>query len=381
MRLGRLISFDAYRRWLHRRVKRLRLYGVQPRQPRELGISFVYASGPTVPDPVSDSLRATQSTAEGFLDTEVGPASEVDIAATAQACYSHHGVWPISFSYPRNSGIETGLERSQLVASIIPGKTYTYRDENAYLDEYRSSYFGITHKKGGWDCFRHLEIVYSGAIPLMHDACRIPQFDMIHYPKRALAEIYADFLQAPRTPSERLQSTLQMHFNQHLTAQAMASYLLKVAGLGEVRRVLFVDENLANGVDYLSLLTLIGLYQLADVEVTAMIQVPYIWDDWSGRNHDLYGRGFGYTRVLPAEKRLNRGILSVNQVKRGLRAGRYDAVVFGSIMRNQRLYAHLREDLQPEQAILINGEDLPCDSRSRNILSSTGSPTFVRSIG
>lgn len=267
------------------------------------------------------------------------------------------------------------------MSSVVPGEPYSFTHADCYLDEYRSSYFGITHRKGGWDCFRHLEIMYAGALPLMPDAFMIPEFDMIHYPKQFFADVYASFRQSPGRPTEALREAMQDHFNNHLTTSAMAKYVLRRAGLASARRILFADANLTAGVDYLSLLTLIGLNQTPGMEVSTLVPVPYIWDDWGGHSDSLYGRGFGYTRVLSATQRTSVSHMSVRQARAKLKRGQFDAVVFGSIMRNRRLHGALRSALDPTTTILICGEDLPLDSRSLDALISTKSQVFVRAIG
>jgi len=223
--------------------------------------------------------------------------------------------------------------------------------------------------------------MYAGALPLMPDASMIPEFDMIHYPKQCFADLYESFRQSPGRPAEAVRAAVQNHFNNHLTTAAMASYVMETAGLASARRILFADANLAAGVDYLSVLTLIGLNQTPGMEVSTLVPVPYIWDDWRGHSDSLYGRGFGYTRVLRATRRTGISQMSVREARTKLKRGHFDAVVFGSIMRNRRLHGALRSALDPATTILICGEDLPLDSRSLDALISTKNQVFVRAIG
>jgi len=303
------------------------------------------------------------------------------ILKDSEHCHAEFGVWPISFSYPKASLASSSESRSRLVAQIVPGTSYSYTNEETYLGEYGSSYFGLTHKKGGWDCFRHLEILYSGAIPLMHDSIKIPKFSMIHYPKNAMAQTFVNFKKNPREPDQATRLSFKDHFNRHLTSEAMARYVLATSRIKRGSRVLFVDENLERSVDYLSLFTLIGLYQLSDVSVTSMFPTPYLWTDWRGDNANLYGRGFGYSRLLSPNLRQNHFPLSVRKIRQALQSDQYDAVVFGSIMRNLGVHAHLRPYLDPSRTIFINGEDLPVGPETLKGLTSTGSHVFVRSIG
>ena len=368
---------ERVRRWGFR----LRLFGFSIRTDQQLDIGFQYANGPAGPHPLSGELLSSTDRTD-FLDgVQLAKDGDSKVAHSAIDCHSANGVWPISFSYPSESSTDPQKERQNLVSGVIPGKPYSYADADSYLDEYRSSYFGITHRKGGWDCFRHLEIMYAGALPLMPDASMIPEFDMIHYPKQCFADLYESFRQSPGRPTEALRAAVQNHFNKHLTTTAMASYVMETAGLASARRILFADANLTAGVDYLSVLTLIGLNQIPGVEVSTLVPVPYIWDDWSGHSDSLYGRGFGYTRVLRATRRTGISQMSVRAARAQLKRRHFDAVVFGSIMRNRRLHGALRSALDPTTTILICGEDLPLDSRSLDALVSTKSQVFVRAIG
>ena len=190
-----------------------------------------------------------------------------------------------------------------------------------------------------------------------------------------------EFNLEPRLPNQQMRQSFTDHFNRHLTTEAMSSYLLRCSNLEDARRILFIDENLSSGPDYLSLFTLIGLYQNPNVEVTSIVPVPYIWKNWLGNPKTLYGRGFGYTRVLDPALRGQTKQPSFRSIKRRLESDQFDAVVFGSIMRNLRLHAHLRSKLDPSRTILINGEDLQVDSNTLDALTSTKSNIFVRALG
>ena len=79
--------------------------------------------------------------------------------------------------------LEKPQEKKLLVSEVKPTVPYSYSDSRKYLTQYETSCYALTFKKGGWDCFRHLEIMGSGCIPLMPDAGQIPKYTMTHYPK------------------------------------------------------------------------------------------------------------------------------------------------------------------------------------------------------
>lgn len=222
---------------------------------------------------------------------------EVSPLVLSNECFQAHGIRPISFSYPIVEAVPTTVPRSSL-APIIPGYPYSFDDHSAYMDTYRKSLMGITHRKAGWDCFRHVEILAAGAIPLMLDAAEIPRYTMIHYPKHAMTEVMKLVVEQRLLPDEHVRQNFVHYFNQHLTSASMARYLLESSGLTDAQRILFVDENLPHTADYQSVLTLIGLKQLLGRDCHVAFPVDWIYQDSTFDSSSLYGRGFGYTKIL-----------------------------------------------------------------------------------
>ncbi|HZV00685.1 MAG TPA: glycosyltransferase [Planctomycetota bacterium] len=50
-----------------------------------------------------------------------------------------------------------------------PGDGYVHLTEEEYYSDLRRSVFGVTTKRGGWDCLRHYEIAANGAIVCFRD--------------------------------------------------------------------------------------------------------------------------------------------------------------------------------------------------------------------
>ena len=48
-------------------------------------------------------------------------------------------------------------------------------EENQYYSDLQQSKFGITVKRGGWDCHRHYEIAANGAVICFRDLASKPQ--------------------------------------------------------------------------------------------------------------------------------------------------------------------------------------------------------------
>jgi hypothetical protein len=118
--------------------------------------------------------------------------------------------------------------------------TYIYNTEVDYYNEYRRSKFGLTWKKGGWDCTRHLEILANLCVPYFDkstfencglDINDCPQYTLTHHRK----DLYSKVLQyqsrdgtsnIPEEDYKMLLNVLYQHTIQHLTTRAMARYIL-----------------------------------------------------------------------------------------------------------------------------------------------------------
>ena len=89
-------------------------------------------------------------------------------------------LYPISFSIPKQKICENYNVKTKILSNLIPGNTstYIYNNEEEYYNEYKTSYFAITIKKGGWDCMRHYEILANGCIPYFLNIENCPENTM-----------------------------------------------------------------------------------------------------------------------------------------------------------------------------------------------------------
>lgn len=298
-----------------------------------------------------------------------------DVWRSAQTCHKATGFWPLSFSFPTKELIRVGAPRESKLSPIIPGNPYTFHDQKEYYAQYQSSVFAITHRKGGWDCFRHVEILGSGAIPVMIDAAEIPENSMVHYPKALMRHVTNEISHGRVVPDEDIVTLFQVHFLNYLTTERMAAYVLKAANLQGAERILFVDRELPKRPDYMSLLTLIGLKQIHGARCVDAFPVPYLYESSKGTSAALSGRGFGYSHVLPSSARTSRV-----RSRLSIAARDYDAVVIGNIARNGPLAFSLRDSFPAERTVWIHGEDQPPSPREAYFLRASGTHTFVRSM-
>ena len=327
------------------------------------------------------------SDVRAFIDAVPGPADitwdiEVDdraeVGQRTHDCFDNFGVWPISFSMHRSNVLEPSPvhNRSDLISPIVPGYPYSFTNFAEYLETYARSHFALTHRKAGWDCFRHLEIMASGSAPLMLDAVDIPEFSMIHYPKHAFRQILTN-ARTGGVPSPRAHEALAAFMTEHLTTQAMTHYLLQCTQITDVNRVLFVDQQHPDAVDYLSTLTLVGLKEHFGQQCSPLFPAPWIYRDYDGDVSHLYGRGFGTTRLLDPDLRAD------NELSGSAAEFRYqdfDTVVVGSISRNAELAEELARYFAPDRTIWIHGEDTPPLAEQVRFYRTFGTHLFVRSI-
>jgi hypothetical protein len=321
-------------------------------------------------------IDAVPGPADVTWDIEVDDRAEVD--HRIHDCFDNFGVWPISFSMHRSNILKPSAvhDRSDLISPIVPGYPYSFTNFAEYLETYARSHFAITHRKAGWDCFRHLEIMASGSAPLMFDACDIPEFSMVHYPKHAFRQILTN-ARTGGVPSLRAHEALYAFMTGYLTTQAMTHYLLQRTQITEVNRVLFVDQQHPDAVDYLSTLTLIGLKEHFGQQCSPLFPAPWIYRDYGGDVSHLYGRGFGTTRLLDPDLRADNELSGTTEA---LRYQDFDTVVVGSISRNAELAEELARYFAPDRTIWIHGEDTPPLVEQVRFYRTFGTHLFVRSI-
>jgi len=89
---------------------------------------------------------------------------------------SHCRLRPFGFSIPEvklrtgHPAAKTQIFASHCVDSEVASacglkERYAFDSETAYYDDLSISLFGITTRRGGWDCLRHYEIAAAGSVP------------------------------------------------------------------------------------------------------------------------------------------------------------------------------------------------------------------------
>jgi len=119
----------------------------------------------------------------------------VDLSLTKHGLYfkrelltDHPRVLPISFAATESAVATRFLEKEQMFGTCIPGDPSTYKwdfwTQREYYKDYNRSFYGITHKKGGWDCNRHYEILASHCVPYFPNLEACPALTMTNFPKK-----------------------------------------------------------------------------------------------------------------------------------------------------------------------------------------------------
>jgi FkbM family methyltransferase len=280
-------------------------------------------------------------------------------------------VYPISFSIPECKVRTEVPEKTQRMATLVPGdtSTYVFNDETSYYEGYARSVFGRTHRKGGWDCMRHYEILANGCIPWFDGLDECPSRTMTHFPKALVKEAMTS--QEPESYIPRLLE----YTRTHLTTRARAQYILDTCGHSHAKRVLFLSED--QRPDYLRCLTLVGFKELLGKDCAESVVVPHIYDDY-GPTSTLYGRGFSYARTVPSS--LKPDLIHIDDI----RLHRFDLVVYGSIHRGLPYYDEVMKYYTPSEVVLLCGEDGDVNSDHHVCvgmeLSNKGHPVFIREI-
>jgi hypothetical protein len=262
-------------------------------------------------------------------------------------------------------------EKEQDIAKVgigWHGASYTFTEESEYYKEYKKSWYGITKKKGGWDCMRHYEILAQGCIPQFEDLSNCPQTIMTHFPK--------DLVLSAKKDKGTIEKLLDYTRN-YLTTEAMASYILEKIPTKNVRRVLFISGDTSP--DYQRCLLLHGFKELLGPNCHDIYCIDHLYSSFTNKV-GLYGRGMTYACNLDKLKYRNEHLDTT--LIQDIKTHWYDIVIYGSMTRPPLLHWDLiNKFYKKEDIIMICGEDVT-DTHINTIQlrSKEGHPVFVREL-
>lgn len=306
------------------------------------------------------------------------PLSERESSPLVRARQLHDvtGVYPLSFSYARETVVHSS--KTQFLSPTIPGEPYAFDDETEYLAEYERSYFGLSTKKAGWDCFRHLEVMFSGAIPLIPHLDATPPGILFAYPKELLTTVFRALTDGgPAIPSEEVLAVFARHAENHLTTTAMAHYILDSLDY-QGGTIAFLDERLHSWTDYQSLFTLIGLKRVLGNRLHTPVLPHYLTAE-NPETSQLYGRGFGYRGAL--HRVVSSALQPAVETVVGDSLDGYEKVVLGQFFHDYPLLPdRYRGTCDPARLVGIVGDDYPESKGTLKKMAESPVTFFVREL-
>ena len=216
--------------------------------------------------------------------------------------FQHHNIFPISYSIPEEL-FTCSQKKTQLVADLIPGKleTYIYNDTDSYYAMYGRANFGITHKKYGWDCLRHYEILANNCIPQFKNLCQCPKNTMITFPKRLIQLANKNINQLS---FDKYRKSIYRLSKNVLTCKFSAQYLLDVLmckqnkiGTSDVKILMLSGAIGYRNVNYSRELLCIGLRRLLSKNFIEHPQINILYKGCE-KSHKYIGKGFTYSSIL-----------------------------------------------------------------------------------
>jgi hypothetical protein len=292
-------------------------------------------------------------------------------------------VYPITFSIPESKIIERMPNKTKFVSNLIPGdlSTYIYNTEEEYYNEYKSSLFATTTKKGGWDCMRHYEILACGAIPYFPNIDNCPENTMALLPKKLIKSaniLFEEYKNKEINPADikecsDLITSLLDYTRSHLTTIKMAKYVLNKSGNSNASKILYLSVDTSP--DYLRCLTLHGFKELLGSSCHDFPIIPHIYKSENINYTKLYGKGISYTNLLSHDKHDFNSDLTIED---DILNKKYDLIIYGSYHRGMPYYNLVYRTYPSDKIILLCGEDY--HNCNYNDFVNRGHHVFVREL-
>jgi hypothetical protein len=88
---------------------------------------------------------------------------------------------------------EVAINNSELFFSTVSSDQYFFYSEDEYYQDLRQSRFGVTTKRGGWDCMRHYELAANGCVLCFRDLNLKPNTCAPHGLNQSNCIIYSSY--------------------------------------------------------------------------------------------------------------------------------------------------------------------------------------------
>lgn len=287
-------------------------------------------------------------------------------------------IYPIPFSIPRELVVDAVPEKTKVLATCIPGKheTYVFGNETDYYQDYQNSMFALTNKKAGWDCYRHYEILANGCIPLFPDLKDCPPLTLTSFPRALVFCANENIAKHPEQYNEWAKRLLE-YTRSTLTTDRVARKILTLCEKPlQGAKVLFLSESTGWGINYLRCLTLHGFKTLLGSDCHDFPRVNHLYKDYDGNTLDLWGRGFGCSKLLNVE---SRDASRDSTIEEDIRNRYYDLIVYGNIHLSTPFRQLVDQYYPPSSIALLCGVDIHDDCPLFQY-ASQGYRCFMREI-
>ena len=273
---------------------------------------------------------------------------------------SYENIYPLSFSIPLKSIQNIDItKKTRKFSPLIPGdnKTYIYKDEVSYNENYRESFFAFTYKKGGYDCLRHYEILANNCIPYFIDIENIPNLTMHNFPKDLCSEII-NKQQCNNITNDELHEYIKKlhHYTlNNLTCEKSAEYFLSI-----VKKINYITKNeikvllLTSNIQNYSIMMLsYGLRMLLNKD---FIDYPKLSSLYNGSVFNI---------------QLNDEYIDRSNIESKIKGHYYDIVIIGSVgpdepNENMTYYDYVKKNYSKNEIIFILGGDRPYNINTSN---------------
>jgi hypothetical protein len=118
-----------------------------------------------------------------FIDPERRPYFKRELMAVAPGVLPTGFCVPDRLVRPLDAAGKTQLHQTHVQDTEFTSETgYKFTEEKDYYDDLARSFFGITMRKGGWDCARHYELMAAGALVMFRHYDQKPATCAPHCP-------------------------------------------------------------------------------------------------------------------------------------------------------------------------------------------------------
>lgn len=280
--------------------------------------------------------------------------------------------YPIGYSIPECKIVKQIPNKKIDFAIYLPNQSHIYANEEDYYKGYQDAFFAVTHKKGGWDCLRHYEILANGCIPYFVDLELCPDSNTLYFlPKKLILEAMhlegVSFMSIDRNKFNvqryyEILAELMEYTRTHLAAEKMAEYLLKTMNYTGHGKILFLSQDVRP--EYLRDLTLIGLKGILGDRVVDTPKIHHLYQTYPEDVRNLWGKGMTYSKILPD---LN---INISNIPERIARREFDLIIYGETHKGDFPFHDLvrkyyRDD---EIAYLYGDECVPaCNFNLKNV--------------